>query len=315
MRRKPSASAVRVVKIAAAEAKDFTIEIIAAASASFFAPAYPKPCMRMNNTLAGIAVLLGLASPSATAAGARAFDHSVWDRVLAQYVTPDGRQVHYAALKQNTAELDGYVAQLAARSPESHPQDFPTRQHQLAYWVNAYNALVIHGVVESWPVESVTKIGLPYSFFWWKKFTVGGRKVTLNYIEHDVLRGKMDEPRVHFVLVCAANSCPRLPPRAATPENVEELLDEATRFFINEPRNLRIEPQRNRVTVSWILTHYDEDFEHFARRLNLSHIGVPLLDYIWLYANAENRRALESLGRNPDIEAFDYDWNINSASE
>jgi hypothetical protein len=169
-------------------------------------------------------------------------------------------------------------------------------------------------VVENWPVTSVTRIGLPYSFFWWKKFTVGGRRVTLNYIEHDVLRSQLDEPRIHFVLVCAAKSCPRLPPRAATPENVEALLDEAVRFFINEPRNLHIEPSRNRITVSWILTHYREDFERYARRHNLHRIGVPLLDYIWQYADADHRRSLESLGRSPKIEAFDYDWSINAAS-
>jgi hypothetical protein len=139
-----------------------------------------------------------------------------------------------------------------------------------------------------------------------------GRPVTLNHIEHDVLRGKLDEPRVHFVLVCAAKSCPQLPPRAVTPETVEAMLDEAARFFINEPRNLRIERPRNRVTLSWILTHYREDFERYARRHHLNRIGVPLLDYIWLYAHAENRRALESFGRDVDLEDFDYDWSINA---
>ncbi len=258
-----------------------------------------------------VCLLVVLASTMATAP--RSFDHSAWDRVLERFVTPDGRQVRYAALRLNPAELNAYVAQLAARSPESHPQDFPKRQDQLAYWINAYNALVIHGVVENWPVTSVAKIGLPYSFFWWKKFTVGGRRVTLNYIEHDVLRGQLDEPRVHFVLVCAAKSCPRLPPRAATPENVEALLEEAAQFFINEPRNLHIDLQRKRVTMSWILTHYREDFERYARRHHLNRLGMPLLDYIWQYANAEHRRALETLGRDADLEDFDYDWSINAA--
>ena len=241
------------------------------------------------------------------------FDHSPWDRVLKRFVTETSR-VDYAALKAAPGDLNQYVSQLAARSPVSHPQEFPTREGQLAYWINAYNALVMKSVIEHWPTKSVRDIGfLPYSFFWLQKFTVGGRKYTLNNIENDFLREQLQEPRIHFVIVCAANSCPRLQREAFTPENTERLLEEAVRFFVNEPRNLKIDRAQNRVTVARIFTFYTEDFENYARRTGNSRMEHPLLDYIWLYASSENRAAVEAL-QNPSVDDFAYDWGVNDVN-
>ncbi len=259
--------------------------------------------------LAMIILLAAAASP----AGAQQFDHSAWDRVVKRFVTETGR-VDYAALKNDSADLDRYVEQIAARSPVSHPQEFPTRESQLAYWINAYNALVVHAVVEHWPVKSVRGIGtLPYSFFWRKKFVAGGRKYTLDAIEAVFLRKQLAEPRIHFALVCAANSCPRLERQAYTAENVERLLEADARFYINEPRNLKIEPARNRVTVARIFTFYREDFEKYARAKGLAATGHPVLDYIRLYASDANRRALDAL-KKPGVDHFDYDWGINDVN-
>ena len=246
-------------------------------------------------------------------ARAEDFDHSAWDRVVKKYVTETGR-VDYAALKADRADLDRYVAQIAARSPVSHPQDFPTRESQLAYWINAYNALVLHAVVEHWPTKSVRDIGkLPYSFFWRKKFVAGGRKYTLNAIEGDFLRKQLAEPRIHFALVCAANSCPRLERQAHTAQNVERLLEANSRFYMNEPRNLKIEAARNRVTIARIFTFYREDFENYVRAKGISGSGQPVLDYIRLYLTDENRRALDAL-KKPKVDDFEYDWGINDVN-
>ena len=246
------------------------------------------------------------------AARAEGFDHSPWDRVLKRFVTETSR-VDYAALKADSADLDRYIAQIAGRSPVSHPQDFPTREAQLAYWINAYNALVMKGVIEKWPVKSVRDIGrIPYGFFVLKKFVAGGRKYTLNGIE-DILRRQLGEPRIHFAINCASNSCPRLQREAYAAGNIERLLEEAARFFVNEPRNLRIDAPRNRVTVARIYTFYRGDFEAYARAKYPAGTGQPLLDYIRLFANSENRAALDALKR-PSVEGFDYDWGINDIS-
>ena len=260
-------------------------------------------------TILSVTLLCFTLAPSARATG---FDHSAWDRILQQHVTDAGR-VDYAALQKDPAELNAYVAAIAARSPASHPADFPTREAQLAYWINAYNALVVHGVVEAWPVKSVRDIGaLPYSFFWRKKFTAGGRKYTLNGIE-DILRKQLAEPRVHFVLVCAANSCPLLERQAFTAANVEALLEKNVRAFINEARNLRIDKVQNRVTVARIFTFYKGDFEAYIRAQVANSSGHATLAYIRLYASDANRRALEAL-KNPRVDDFEYDWGINDVA-
>src|SRR5712692_1204827 len=236
------------------------------------------------------------------------FHYAAWDRVLKKFVTETGR-VDYAALKANPDDLHQYVGQIAARSPISDPNDFPMRDSQLAYWINAYNALVMKAVVENWPTKSVRNLGKLYSFFWARKFVAGGKEYTLNNIE-DILRKKLVEPRIHFAIVCASNSCPRLQREAYTPENAERLLDEAARFYGNEPRNLKIDVAHNRVTLPNILGHYHEDFENYVRTHNASATGHPQVDYIRLYANAANRALLGQL-KNPKVDHFGYDWGIN----
>ncbi len=241
-------------------------------------------------------------------ARAQEFDHSPWDRVLKKYVTETGR-VDYLALKADSGDLNRYAAAIAARSPVSHPQVFPTRESQLAYWINAYNALVIKAVVENWPTKSVRNLGKLYSFFWARKFVAGGKEYTLNDIE-DILRKKLVEPRIHFAIVCASNSCPRLQREAYTPENTERLLDEAARFYVNEPRDLKIDVAHNRVTLPNILGHYHDDFENYVRAHNTTATGHPQVDYIRLYATASNRALLDKL-KNPKVDHFGYDWGIN----
>ncbi|HJY87740.1 MAG TPA: DUF547 domain-containing protein [Candidatus Acidoferrales bacterium] len=141
-------------------------------------------------------------------------DYAPWDRVLKRFVTETGR-VDYRALEASPADLNRFVEQIARRSPLSNPNDFPTRSSQLAYWINAYNALVMKAVIENWPIKSVRNLGRLYSFFWSRKLVAGGKEYTLNNIE-DILRKNLGEPRIHFAIVCASNSCPRLQREAYT---------------------------------------------------------------------------------------------------
>src|SRR5712692_7747768 len=115
-------------------------------------------------TLALLAGSLALAAP---------FDHSVWDRVLKAYVNEIG-EVDYAALKAHRADLDEYIRLLAESSPENRPPLFPNRAHELAYWINAYNAFVIRGVVDHYPTRSVLDLGMLKRFFWRNDYNAGG---------------------------------------------------------------------------------------------------------------------------------------------
>lgn len=271
-----------------------------------------------------LALLVAVGTLScATAAHGQDFNHSVWDRVLKQYVTEDGR-VDYAALRANRTEFDAYIAQIAARSPESHPQEFiarkagdgkpyPAREAQLAYWINAYNALTIRGVIDNWPTESVRDLGFLFGFFRRSDYTVGGMKVSLNYIEHDVIRKQFNEARIHFALVCASLGCPKLRREAYVPERLEQQLEDSARYFINEPRNLVVDAARRRVTISKIFDWYGSDFEKYVRAKGLSKSGSLILDYMLLYANEANRAAILAV-KSPKIGYADYSWEINAVS-
>lgn len=260
-----------------------------------------------------VAAFCSLCVLPVTARG-ESFDHAHWELVLRKFVNEQGR-VDYGSLKQSGADLDAYVAALAARSPKSEPAAFPSRASQLAYWINAYNALTISGVVENWPVSSVRKIGfLPFAFFRSKKFTVGGRQMTLDDIEN-ILRQELRETRIHFAIVCASNSCPHLQSGAYTAENVESLLDQAGRAYVNDPRNLFLDAPHNRATIPSIFKWFRQDFEDYARRNKLATTGLAstgdvALDFMRKFANDANRRAIDAL-KNPRVSYFDYDWGIN----
>lgn len=259
----------------------------------------------------------------AGAARAQGFDHSAWDRVLKQYVNEEGR-VDYAALRANRADFDAYIAQIAARSPESHPQEFiarkagdgkpyPSREAQLAYWINAYNALTIRGIIDNWPTKSVRDLGFLFGFFRRSDYTVGGKTVSLNYIEHDVIRKQFNEPRIHFALVCASLGCPKLRREAYVRERLEAQLEDGARYFLNEPRNLTVDAARGRVTLSKIFDWYAGDFEKYVKARGPGKTGSPILDYVLQYASEANRAAILAL-KSPKISYADYSWEINAVS-
>jgi hypothetical protein len=239
------------------------------------------------------------------------FDHSLLDKVLKQYVNEQSR-VDYAALKAQPQELNEYVSLLGARSPVSHAADFPSRESRLAYWINAYNAFVLKGVIDRWPVGSVRDIGAIYGFFWRTKFVAGGASYTLNQIENRFLRDELKEPRIHFAIVCASNSCPRLSRDAYTAENTESQLAESTRFYFSEDRNLKIDAQRNRVWLSRIMSFYRKDYEDWARQKKPG-TAQPLLEYVIAHTTEEKGKMLAAL-KNPKISFYHYDWGINDVN-
>ncbi len=252
-------------------------------------------------TLSRSFVLVLLATIPLSAA---TFDHSAWDRVLKTYVNDKG-EVDYAALKANRKDLDEYIQMLGELSPANRPKSFPTKAHELAYWMNAYNAFVMRGVVDSYPTRSVRDLGALYGFFRRNDYTAGGVKMSLRHLENEILRKQYKEPRIHFGIVCASISCPRLSREAFTAESLEEQLERLARQFINERRNLTIDARANEVTLSKIFDWYKKDFENGpGGRTEM------VLDFVRRYASNENRKALDSL-RQPRVKYYDYDWSIN----
>lgn len=230
------------------------------------------------------------------------FDHELLDEVLRRFVTDRG-MVRYGALQSDREKLDRYVGQLAAASPASDPEHFPTDADEIAYWSNAYNALMIRAVVDHYPIGSVTEIAAAHGVFNRLHFPVGGERLTLDGIEKGILLQDYDEPRVHFVLTCASMSCPRIDRRAFHAEELDERLDEEGRKFLNSPLGLRLDPDRNVVQLSKYFDWYASDFR------------PDPLTFVRPFLEPPKQKALDGvLAQDSSVEFMDYDWRLNDAA-
>ena len=235
-------------------------------------------------------------------------DHSLLDRVLATYVDDQGR-VDYAGLKAHPDDLDGYVGLLARVSPKNHPDQFPTREDRLAYWINAYNAFVLKGVIDAYPVKSVKEIKLLSGFFNRTRFTVGEKRYTLNDIEHGILRKVYGDPRIHAAINCASAGCPRLPRKAFRPEGLGGQLEDAMRFFVRESRNVRIDRPEGAVYLSEIFKWFEGDFTGWYSR-KFGRDGAGITGYLTLFLTEPDAAYLR---QHPDVTVryIDYGWSLN----
>ncbi len=232
-------------------------------------------------------------------------DHAVWQRILGTHLAPGADRVNrfaYASLgPADRHALDGYMARLAAT-----PVSTLARPEQLAYWINLYNALTVQVVLDHYPVASIRDIaispGLLANDLCYKALIeVEGEAVSLNDIEHRILRPIWRDPRVHYAVNCAAIGCPDLQARAFTAENAEALLEAAARAYVNHPRGARVE--NGALTVSSIYAWFREDFGN-------TEAGV--IAHLKRYAGPELAKALETV---TDIEDYEYDWALNDAAQ
>ncbi len=229
-------------------------------------------------------------------------DHAPYDTLLRRHVR--GADVAYREWKARPADLaalDGYVARLAAADTTGWP-----RAEQIAFWINAYNAITLRRVLDAYPVSSITKIrptlglpGVPGNGVWKEKHTVAGHELSLDDIEHGILRGHFREPRIHFAVNCAAKSCPPLVGRAFLAADLDAALDAAARRFIRAPRYNTIEPGR-RWRLSKIFEWYADDFVAAA-----GSVPAFILPYLPPAAarGVDPARTLWS--------SRDYDWSLN----
>jgi Protein of unknown function, DUF547 len=231
-------------------------------------------------------------------------DHGALQRFLAAYLvrSDDGiNRLRYAAVGDaERTSLEDYVAGLARLPISAYARD-----QQLAYWINLYNALTITVVLEHYPVASIRDIGISPGLFsvgpWGAKLiTVEGEELSLDDIEHRILRPIWRDPRIHYAVNCAALGCPNLQPEPFRAETLDAQLDRAARTFINHPRGVLIEDDR--LIVSRIYGWFEEDFGG-------SEQGV--LGHLKRFAGPELRRRLEAIST---IDDYEYDWSLNDAS-
>ncbi len=260
--------------------------------------------MKSRSTCLLTAVLLGTMGSSAMAES-EPFLHDTWTRVLQRFVDDQG-QVDYVALAADRSEFDVYVRSVEAVSPRSHPQRFPAREDALAFYLNAYNALVFQGVLERGPEKKSVWRGLVsgYSFFVGMKVTVGGEKMSLKALEDDIVRGEFDDPRIHAALNCASIGCPRLPRHAFQPATLEAELDAAMTEFVNDPRHIQIDAASGKVRLSKIFDWFSSDFLDEEKRLGRA--SSNLVDYVNRY-----RPSAGQIPSDYTVGFLPYDKGIN----
>ena len=238
------------------------------------------------------AAIIMLAMAAAVAWAQPADPYSRWESVLARFVNERG-EVDFRALARERSDLDAFLESIARTSPRSHPELFANREAKIAYYINAYNALAMFNVIDT---GFPARLAGPFKvkFFGFRKFTVGGERMTLYSLENDVIRPWGDE-RVHFALNCMAAGCPRLPRKAFRAETLDAQLDAEARHFFSEPRNLYVDQERQTVNVSELLLFYTGDFLARTPTLNA---------YINLYAD-------KPVPDHYGVVFIDYDWTVN----
>ena len=267
--------------------------------------------------LVGCTAIRPALPPDQVAEVRQPFSHEDFDRVLHRFVDDQGR-VDYAALKQDSGDLDRYFAQIASYSPDSHPELFPTEHSKLAYWINAYNAAVMETVLTYYPIASVTDVTTPFpielltdkaGFFVFQRVTFGDQTTSLYALEHDVVRDRFEDSRIHFALNCASGGCPRLPMHAFTAEHLDEQLGVETRKFFAEDRHLAIDHDGKVVYLSSILDWYEDDFLEW-NAVQLPSENPTLLDYAALYVPADRAQEPER-AQAYEIRFVPYGWDLN----
>lgn len=221
------------------------------------------------------------------------FDHSKLGGVLKSVVREDGR-VFYGKLAADTAALDAYIAQLAEADFEALSRDA-----KLALLINAYNAFTLKLIAEYWPVKSIKDI--PDDKRWsHARWTIGGLgEVSLDAIEHQYLRPKFAEPRIHFAVNCASEGCPPLRQFAYTGAEIDRQLEDSTTRAHNDPRWLKLEGDTVKLTRLYLW--FRGDFTQKA--------GSP----VEFAAQFNTQLAARLKKGDVDVEIMEYDWSINAA--
>lgn len=225
--------------------------------------------------------------------GAQPVDHSGWDAMLKKHVDKNGL-VNYKGFKAEILSLDRYLKSLEA----SGPNDTWSKNEQLAYWINAYNAFTVKLILEYYPVESIKDIGskiqIPFVNTAWdiKFINIGGEELSLNNIEHNIIRKNFEEPRIHFALVCAALSCPKLRNEAYDPDQLDNQLTAQTKSFLANPEKNQI--KSDAIKLSKLFSWYGGDFTK----------KTSLIEYLNLYSPVE-------IDDNVNKSYMDYDWSLN----
>ncbi len=247
------------------------------------------------------------------------FDHNSFNDLLGKYVT-NGR-VDYPNFKKDQTRLETYLAYL--QKVNSSEFNAWTLNGQKAYWINAYNALTLKAILDHYPIKPggfIARARFPHNSIrqiadvWdTPMLRLAGKMRTLNEIEHEILRKRYHDPRLHFVLVCASIGCPLIENKAFTGADLDARLDQAARNFLNNPDKLRLDVSSNTLYLSSIFDWFGEDFQSTgADGLALTKYkgdDKGVIRFVLKYASTETTEFI--LQQHPKLEYLDYDWSLN----
>ncbi len=247
----------------------------------------------MNTRSSVCALLLGAIFIVSTAA-ARA-DHSpkwiaTYGKLLGKYVASSG--VQYSSWKGNAADMQALQEVVDGIAKEKISGQ--SKKEQLAFYINAYNAWILHEALGKYPTRSVKD--LLFTFFTSERIKVAGEPMSFNHLEKDIIRPKFGDPRVHFALNCASRSCPPLDLVPFRAEKLDSQLDALATAFINSPKGVDYSPGQKAAALSAIFNWYKDDFK----------AADGPLAFI-------NKRRSEPLPNDVKITYQDYDWSLNEA--
>lgn len=224
--------------------------------------------------------------------------HALWEKVLKRVVVVNGHKssIKYDELKRSPEDLRQYINSLS-RVSRSRFDSFSEKE-QLAFLINAYNALTLELVIQHYPVDSIKDIGGWFSTPWKIEFfSLFGEKHSLDDIEHQMIRKWYDEPRIHFALVCAARSCPPLRTEPFRASELDDQLHASAKNFLHDEDRNRFDPARQTLFLSSVFKWYGSDFN--------SRYGSATKYVSKFYKNVPSRVAIAYLP---------YDWSLNDAT-
>lgn len=221
--------------------------------------------------------------------------NELWTSLVKKHVGADGL-VDYKGFIADKVKLQEYLDILSANPPDKKWTD----NEKIAYWLNAYNAFTIKLIVDHYPVKSIKDLGAKHQIIfintpWDKKFfEIGGKTMTLNRIEHRILRKEFTEPRIHFALNCASMSCPKLRREAYDGSRLDEQLTDQAKTFLSDKSRNEIDTKTPKLSA--IFDFYGKDITKWS--------GKSLIEFINQYTPVK-------IAANAEIDYLDYNWNLN----
>ncbi|MBC7720872.1 MAG: DUF547 domain-containing protein [Pedobacter sp.] len=220
--------------------------------------------------------------------------HEAWNKLLKKHVDSKGF-VDYKGFIKDSVALNSYLKMLS----DNEPADSWQKDEKLAFWINAYNAFTVKLIIDHYPVKSIKDIGskiqIPFvNTPWQKKFIqMGDKKIKLDDIENNIIRKKFTEPRIHFAIVCASISCPKLRNEAYEASKLDAQLTDQAKAFLSDPT--RNKPDATNPKLSHIFQWFNGDFEK---------TGLTKIEFI-------NKYSPIKINADANIDYMNYDWGLN----